>query len=234
MLALESWCVSSPDWQARYLENLEREARRAAMDHINRPSPWAAPGRTWAALNSRRDPRGQDGILDRLKTLGIAHWFPLIRGEGKTPLAKLSKKQRKMRLIKSTVQPLLPRMTLVHCIGAFESQRHKIDEIPDVLGWVSMNGSPALIADAEIERLRAREEEGVIVTLPPSERTFVLGEAVRITDGDCPFTTLNGIVEEVPPPDLQALDPTMAIKLGIEMMGRRVSIMLELWQIEKL
>lgn len=223
-----------PQEERRLLAQLDREARQAAIDHIQKPSPWAQPGRGWAALNSRKDPRGDNGILDRLKALEIEHWFPLIRVEGKTPLAKLTKKQRKMRLIKSTVQPLLPRMTLVHCAGAFEKRRHKIDDIPGVLGWVSMNGLPALIADIEIEKLRAREEEGVIFTLPPSERVFAVGEQVRITDDDCPFTTLNAIVEEVPPPELQTLDPTMAIKLGIEMMGRRVSIMLELWQIEKL
>ena len=70
---------------------------------------------------------------------------------------------------------------------------HLVKNTAKVTGFLGSRGRPAPISDAEAMRIMRQVQEGI--ERPKPSVTFEVGEQVRVCDG--PFTSFNGLVEEV-------------------------------------
>ena len=70
---------------------------------------------------------------------------------------------------------------------------HLVKNTPKVTGFLGGSGRPSPISEAEAERIMHQVQEGI--ERPKPSVTFEVGEQVRVSDG--PFTSFNGLVEDV-------------------------------------
>src|SRR5215212_5776273 len=70
---------------------------------------------------------------------------------------------------------------------------HLVKNTAKVTGFLGGRGRPSPISDAEAARIMRQVQEGI--ERPKPSITFEVGEQVRVSDG--PFTSFNGVVEDV-------------------------------------
>ena len=100
---------------------------------------------------------------------------------------------------------------------------HLVKNTPKVTGFLGGKGRPVPISDREAEQLMQQVQEGV--DRPKPSVTFGGGEQVRVSDG--PFTSFNGMVEEVD-------EERARVKVAVSIFGRSTPVELEYTQVEKL
>jgi transcriptional antiterminator NusG len=153
-----------------------------------------------------RDQAGRQGLEEQFEDIQVPT-------EEVTEVVRGSKKVRQHRHFPGYV---LVKMEMT------DEAYHLVKNTPKVTGFLG-NRKPTPISAKEAEHILKQVQEGV--ERPKPSIVFEIGEQVRVADG--PFTSFNGMVEEVD-------EERARLKVAVSIFGRSTPVELEYSQVEKL
>lgn len=159
--------------------------------------------------------KAETALLERVKAQGLEDKFAevLIPMES---VVEMVKGERKTSSRKFFPGYILVKMELT------KETWHVVKDTPKITGFVGNATNPAPVPEREVEQITNRITEG---TLKPKPKVlFEEGENVRVIDG--PFSSFNGIVEDVNPEKGK-------LRVLVSIFGRATPVELDFIQVEK-
>ncbi len=159
--------------------------------------------------------KAKQNLEDRVKQLAKEDLFGeiLVPTENIVELVKGKKKESKRKFF--------PGYILVN-MDLNEETWYIVKNTPKITGFVGGGMTPPPIPESEVKRITQQIAEGSLK--PKPKAVFEKGEGVRIIDG--PFTSFNGIVEEVRPEKGK-------LRVSVSIFGRSTPVELDFTQVEK-
>ena len=161
--------------------------------------------------------RVAESLKDRIKRDGLEAKF----GEILVPTEEVVEMREGQK--RKSERKFYPGYVLVQ-MEMDEQTWHLVRDVPKVLGFIGGTpDKPAPITEKEANQILRRVEEGVDKPRKPAV-VYEVGEQVRVADG--PFTSFNGVVEEVD-------EERGRVKVSVSIFGRSTPVELEYGQVEK-
>jgi transcription termination/antitermination protein NusG len=177
--------------------------------------------------------RGSDAqVIEGFRTAGIETYYPRILEMARVPRRQLTASQRDCgySIEKPTPRPLFPRYVLI-LVDLRQYDWQTLFRRIGAAGFACEGNLPVVIRSDELQRIRSRENGGLIDGKEKTRVVFGLGERVTITSG--PFASFPAIVEKALDLPIAALDPATRIGVAISIFGRMTRTELKLWQVAK-
>ena len=189
-----------------------------------------APGRKWYISQCIHGTDQQ--ALTAFERFSIPTYYPKIMQLKALPRRRMSASQRQSGMVVMSPQEvaLFPRYIFTH-LDMQHDNWHGAFEVAGVGGLVCRGGQPVYYPDDKIATLRKRENNGLIPGKDSVRVVFGIGEEVTVTNG--PFASFPGIVEEGLDVAIEKLEPSMRIKVAVNIFGRATPVELEYWQVSK-
>ena len=159
--------------------------------------------------------KAKQNLEERIRKLGKDEFFGDILVPTENVVEMVKGKKRESR------RKFFPGYILVNML-LNDDTWYIVKNTPKITGFVGGTTQPPPIPDEEVMRITQQIEEGSLK--PKPKAMFETGEAVRIIDG--PFTSFNGIVEEVKPEKGK-------LRVAVSIFGRSTPVELDFTQVEK-
>lgn len=210
-------------------ERKERKAHAAGQE-AKREQERLSKGPKWYVVQCIRGTDQQ--ALDAFARFNIATYYPKIVQLKPMPRRRMSASQRAggLTIQMPTEVALFPRYLFTNFDLRTEAW-HSAFELAGVGGLICRDGMPIHIPEETIASIRRRENNGVIQGKDSVRVVFGIGDTVTVTDG--PFASFPGIVEDGLDVPIEKLEPSMRIKVAVNIFGRATPVNLEYWQVAK-
>lgn len=176
--------------------------------------------------------RTDQQVIDGFEAEGIETYYPRLLEMADVPRRELSKAQRACghSIQKPRVKPLLPRYVLIFAeLRAFDWQ--SVFRRIGAAGFAFHNNAPVALRPGDYDKIRGRENGGLIDGKEKTAVVFNVGDGVTVTSG--PFASFDAVVEEALEMPIGSLDPTTRLRVAVAIFGRSTPVELELWQVAK-
>jgi transcription termination/antitermination protein NusG len=159
--------------------------------------------------------KAKQNLEERIRKLAREELFGeiLVPTENIVELVKGKKKESKRKFF--------PGYILVN-MELNEETWYIVKNTPKITGFVGGGMTPPPIPESEVKRITQQIAEGSL--RPKPKAVFEKGEGVRIIDG--PFTSFNGVVEDVKPEKGK-------LRVSVSIFGRSTPVELDFTQVEK-
>lgn len=223
--------VDARDHLAQLAAEQATERQRMVDQQRNQRSPARMCWYLTCPLAGQSDRRA----MEWLRRSGFQTYYPMVRERRLLPKREQSLNQRRagIEIISDSLKAFLPRYVFVR-MDMTAGDWRIVTEVGGVAGVVCKQGSPVLIRDELVNRLRARESEGngAIPGAMPALTVFGIGETVRIADG--PFVGFSGIVEKLRTRVIADVDVIERLTVTVDIFGRTTPVEFEIDQVQKL